>query len=82
MDRRLGARSGVGMRAAGFVILHGYCGRAEPDFDLPFPDAVMLFPCARRLGVRSLMPGVPSDVGIQHHSLLAVASDYQTVIER
>ena len=51
-----------GIVRQGFVILHGYGGRAEPDFDLPFPDAVMLFPCARGLGSRSLLPGIPSDV--------------------
>jgi len=51
-----------GIVRQGFVVLHGYGGRAEPDFDLPFPDAVMLFPCARGLGMRSLLPGVPSDI--------------------
>ncbi len=45
----------------GLVVLHGYGGRAEPDWDLPFPDAVMVFPCARGLGMRSLLPDVPSD---------------------
>ena len=45
----------------GLVVLHGYGGRAEPDWDLPFPDAVMIFPCARGLGMRSLLPDVPSD---------------------
>jgi len=51
-----------GIVRQGFVVLHGYGGRAEPDFDLPFPDAVMLFPCARGLGMRSLLPGVSSDI--------------------
>ncbi|MEM1442707.1 MAG: acetylxylan esterase [Verrucomicrobiota bacterium] len=31
----------------GFIVGHGYGGRDEPDFHLPFPDAAILFPCAR-----------------------------------
>lgn len=50
-----------GMVRRGLVVLHGYGGRSEPDFDLPFRDAVMLFPCARGLGARSLLPDVPAD---------------------
>jgi len=34
----------------GFVIGHGYSGREAPDTHLPFPDAALLFPCARGLG--------------------------------
>lgn len=30
-----------------FVVMHGYGGREEPDFDLPFENAAILFPCAR-----------------------------------
>ncbi len=51
-----------GIVRQGFVILRGYGGRSEPDFDLPFWDAIIVFPCARGLGTRSLQPGVPSDV--------------------
>lgn len=31
----------------GVVIGHGYGGREAPEFGLPFPDAALLFPCAR-----------------------------------
>lgn len=34
----------------GFVIGHGYSGRTAPDLHLPFPDAALLFFCARGLG--------------------------------
>lgn len=42
----------------GFVIGHGYGGREGPDLDLPFDDAVLLFPCFRGLS-RSRCPGLP-----------------------
>lgn len=42
-------RSGAPRR--GFVIGHGYSGRAEPDTHLPFSDAALLFFCARGLGL-------------------------------
>ena len=32
------------------IIGHGYDGRTGPDFDLPFADAILAFPCARGLG--------------------------------
>lgn len=40
--------SGVVRR--GFVIGHGYSGRGEPDFHLPFADAALVFFCARGTG--------------------------------
>ena len=39
----------------GFVVGHGYGGREGPDLDLPFDDAVLLFPCFRGLS-RSARP--------------------------
>ena len=33
-----------------FIIAHGYGGRNEPDFHLPFDDAALFFPCSRGLG--------------------------------
>jgi cephalosporin-C deacetylase len=40
-----------GAARRGFVIGHGYTGRTEPDFHLPFEDTALLFPCARGLGL-------------------------------
>ncbi|MFA7344768.1 MAG: acetylxylan esterase [Terrimicrobiaceae bacterium] len=42
------------------VIGHGYGGRTEPDFDLPYENAVLAFPCARGLG-KSLHPCLSPD---------------------
>lgn len=36
--------------ARGFIVGHGYDGREAPDFDLPFTDAAIFFPCCRGLG--------------------------------
>lgn len=44
----------------GFVVGHGYGGRSGPDIPPPFPDAVLLFPCARGLG-RSTRPDIPAE---------------------
>lgn len=44
----------------GLIIGHGYGGREQPDFDLPFPDAALMFPCFRGLSL-SAVPGVSSD---------------------
>lgn len=43
-----------------FVVTHGYGGRDEPNFDLPFPDALIVFPCLRGMS-RSRHPGIPED---------------------
>ncbi|EDM27511.1 hypothetical protein LNTAR_05346 [Lentisphaera araneosa HTCC2155] len=32
------------------IISHGYGGRHEPDFHLPFEDSALFFPCSRGLG--------------------------------
>jgi cephalosporin-C deacetylase len=42
----------------GFVVGHGYGGRDGPDLDLPFEEAVLLFPCFRGIS-RSRCPGIP-----------------------
>ena len=34
-----------------FIVGHGYAGRGAPDFDLPFTDAALFFPCCRGLGI-------------------------------
>lgn len=44
----------------GFVVGHGYGGRTEPDYYLPFDDAALLFPCYRGLGL-SRHPRVSGD---------------------
>lgn len=49
-----------GVIKRGFVIGHGYGGRAEPDFHLPFNDAALLFPCFRGLGL-SAQPHISAD---------------------
>lgn len=50
--------SGVVKR--GFVVGHGYGGRVEPDYHLPFKDAALLFPCFRGLS-RSARPPISAD---------------------
>lgn len=44
----------------GFVITHGYGGREEPDYHLPFEDSVFLFPCIRGTG-KSQRPPISSE---------------------
>jgi len=39
-----------------FVIGHGYGGRDEPDYHLPFKDAALLFPCFRGLALSTQPP--------------------------
>jgi cephalosporin-C deacetylase len=51
-------RSGAIRR--GFVLGHGYGGIAEPDLDLPLPDAAYLIPCFRGL-CRSRQPTISED---------------------
>ncbi len=38
------------------VIGHGYSGREGPDFDLPFNDAVLYFPCCRGISKSAMQP--------------------------
>ncbi len=49
---------GVVRRAV--VIGHGYGGREEPEFHWEFPEAALVFPCARGLG-RSKHPKISGD---------------------
>lgn len=49
-----------GVIKRGFIVGHGYGGRDEPDFHLPFKDAALLFPCFRGLG-RSAHPPISSE---------------------
>lgn len=50
-----------GLPRQGFVVLHGYDGRLSPDYDLPFPDAAIFYPCCRGLGAsqNSKIPAEP-----------------------
>ncbi|MEQ1638442.1 MAG: acetylxylan esterase [Methylococcales bacterium] len=50
--------SGVVKR--GFIIGHGYGGRDAPDYDLPFKEAALLFPCFRGLSL-SIQPSISAD---------------------
>jgi cephalosporin-C deacetylase len=50
--------SGVVKR--GFIIGHGYGGRDEPDYHLPFKDAALLFPCFRGLAL-SAQPSISAE---------------------
>ncbi|WCN11061.1 acetylxylan esterase [Marinomonas mediterranea] len=52
--------------ARGFVVGHGYGGREEPDFHLPFADAAILFPCVRGI---SRSPAPPISPEPQWHVL-------------
>ena len=44
----------------GFIVGHGYSGRNEPDYHLPFKDAALLFPCFRGLSL-SAQPTISSE---------------------
>lgn len=50
-----------GLPNQGFVILHGYDGRSEPDYNFPFPDAAVFYPCCRGLGASksNIIPADP-----------------------
>ncbi|MFT2091230.1 acetylxylan esterase [Paraglaciecola sp. 2405UD69-4] len=39
-----------------FVAGHGYAGRQGPDFDLPFDDAAIYFPCSRGISRSAAAP--------------------------
>lgn len=49
-----------GVIRRGFIIGHGYGGREEPDYHLPFKDAALLFPCFRGLAL-STRPYISSE---------------------
>ncbi|MFZ5952026.1 MAG: acetylxylan esterase [Candidatus Rifleibacteriota bacterium] len=61
----------------GFVVLHGYGGRTEPDFHLPFSDSAVFYPCCRGLG-RSISNKLPSDP--QKHVLYGIESRENYII--
>jgi cephalosporin-C deacetylase len=52
----------------GCVFLHGYGGRERPETELALPGAATIWPCARGLGARSLIPHIPatSDEHVLH----------------
>ena len=49
-----------GVIKRGFIVGHGYGGREEPDFHLPFKDAALMFPCFRGLALSS-QPSISSE---------------------
>lgn len=49
-----------GLPKRGFIVGHGYGGRTEPDFHLPFKDAALFFPCFRGISL-STAPPISSD---------------------
>lgn len=58
----------------GFVIGHGYGGRAEPgpDVPLPLPASAAILPCVRGLGERGRVAGIPDQA--DGHVLHGIAS--------
>lgn len=42
-----------------FIVGHGYGGRDQPDYHLPFKDAALLFPCFRGLALSAHPPISP-----------------------
>ncbi|BCJ69460.1 acetylxylan esterase [Polymorphospora rubra] len=49
----------------GLVVGHGYGGRTAPGLPLPLAGTAAIFPCARGLGARSRVDGIP-DVSARH----------------
>lgn len=45
----------------GLVIGHGYAGRSAVEAPPPVPGAAVILPCARGLGARSRVAGIPDD---------------------
>ncbi|MDD5350618.1 MAG: acetylxylan esterase [Chthoniobacteraceae bacterium] len=79
--RRIGAWITVphGQRLQrGMVVGHGYGGRECPDFDLPGPECVAIFPCARGFHL-SQGDGLPNDAA--RHVITGIASR-ETYIHR
>lgn len=66
-----------GIIKRGFIIGHGYGGRDNPDWHLPFSDSALLFPCFRGLGL-SVQAGISSDP--QWHVLHHIDSPEQYVL--
>lgn len=63
---------------SGFVIGHGYGGRAAPDFNFPLPNAVAILPCAPGFH-RSAHPNIPN---IARKHVLHRITDRNTYIIR
>ncbi|PWF26573.1 acetylxylan esterase [Ancrocorticia populi] len=53
---------------------HGYGGREKPECDDVAPDALCVYPVARGLPTRSLVPDIGSGVGQTHHVLWGIES--------
>lgn len=62
----------------GFIVGHGYGGRTAPDFDLPFTDAAIFFPCCRGLG-RSRTSSISADP--QWHVLHNIGNRDQYILK-
>lgn len=45
-----------GVIKRGLIVGHGYGGRDEPDYHLPFKDTALLFPCFRGLSLSAQAP--------------------------
>ncbi|GAA3143377.1 cephalosporin-C deacetylase [Kribbella aluminosa] len=45
----------------GIVVGHGYRGRDAIDLPLPVPGMAAIFPCARGIGARSYVGGIPAE---------------------
>ena len=56
----------------GLVHSHGYGGRLAPEAVVPVDRAAVLFPCARGLGARGLVDGIPSTA--EEHVLHGIGS--------
>ena len=62
----------------GFVVGHGYGGCPGPESHLPFPDAAILFPCARGIS-KSKHPNIPSQANdLVLHRIHTAAVDPKT----
>lgn len=57
-----------GIIKRGFIVGHGYGGRTNPDWHLPFTESALLFPCFRGLGLSS-QAGISPDPNwhVLHH---------------
>jgi cephalosporin-C deacetylase len=62
----------------GVVVSHGYSGRDAVDLPLPMPKTAAFFPCARGLGARSCVSGIPADA--MRHVLHGIESRERYVL--
>jgi len=63
----------------GVVHSHGYGGNSGPDLNVAGPPAAVIFPCARGLPERSLLPGIPEE---GHRHVLVGIESRETYIHR